>query len=320
MPDITTDIKNWARELGFDKVGIAQAGMAPHAERFIAWLDNRNHRDMSWMLNNAYRRLDPRCVLPGAKSIISVALNYSPPEPLPEAEGKIARYAWGDDYHHVMGKMLKKLSRRLTEAWPESKNLWYVDTGPILEREWAQQAGIGWIGKSGMLISRDFGTWLVLGEIISTLELTPDPPEQDHCGSCTACLDSCPTEAITEPYVVDSNKCISYWTIEHRGDFPEDIEKSLDGWVFGCDVCQTVCPFNKFEQESDHDAFAAHKETIKLVLNPEISAESFTDATVKSPLRRAKHDGMQRNLAANRRYPVASLDLLRKVTKNRVSH
>ncbi len=320
MSETHREIKQWASEIGFDKVGIAEAGMVPHAERFIAWLDSRNHSGMGWMLNNAYRRLDPRCVVPGAKSVICVALNYAPAEPLPEAEGKIARYAWGNDYHHTMGKMLKQLTRKMNEAWSESKSIWYVDTGPVLERAWAEQAGIGWIGKSGILLSQDFGTWLVLGEIITTLELTPDQPEQDHCGTCTACIDSCPTQAITEPYVVDSNKCISYWTIEHRGEFPQEIEKSLDGWVFGCDVCQTVCPFNKFERESEHEAFVPRKDAIHLALNPGQSAGSFAEATVKSPLRRAKHDGIRRNIAANQRYPVAAPDLLGKVTKNRVPH
>jgi len=189
-------VKAWAHEIGFDKVGIADAGLVPGGDHLAEWLLRGYHADMGWMLNNAYRRLDPRCVLPNAKSVISLAVNYFTSDERRPDELKISRYAWGSDYHRIIGKMLKKLNKLINDKWPDSSSLWYVDTGPIMEKAWAQKAGLGWIGKNNLLISRDYGPWLFLGEVITTLGLEPDKPETDHCGTCTKCLDACPADAL----------------------------------------------------------------------------------------------------------------------------
>jgi epoxyqueuosine reductase len=292
-------IKSWAREIGFDKVGITPAGPAPGGEHLTTWLKRRYHAKMKWMTNNVPRRLDPRNVLPGAQSIICLAVNYYTPHERDVDESKISRYAWGTDYHHTLGEMLKQLIARIADECPGSNNLWYVDTGPVLEKAWAQQAGLGWIGKNDILISRDFGTWLFLGEVITSVQLPADLPEQDHCGTCTYCIEACPTGAIVEPYVVDSGRCISYWTIEHRGEFPPGIADKLDGWVFGCDICQDVCPFNRFQKNTEREKdFAPRMSLLQADGWQKIGEEEFSERTAKSPLRRAKLQGIQRNLRA----------------------
>ncbi len=295
----TTQIKDQAREIGFDKVGIASAGPAPGGGRLDEWLHRGYQAGMVWMARNRDRRTDVREVLPGAKSVICLAVNYYTPHELAPNELKISRYAWGLDYHHLLSRMCKDLTRRIENDLPESKNLWYVDTGPVLEKAWAQEAGLGWIGKNDVLISRDFGSWLFLGEIITTLELEPDSPASDHCGTCTKCIEACPTEAIVEPYVVDSGRCISYLTIEHRGDWPPETAGRTDGWVFGCDICQDVCPFNRFGRETGFaDEFNPREGILQATTWQGIDQENFVRLTQKSPLRRAKHEGMSRNLRA----------------------
>ncbi len=292
-------IKNWAREIGFDKIGLALAGPTPGGEHLTEWLTRGCHGGMNWMKKNADRRLDPRRVLPEARSIISVALNYYIPHERQPGELKISRYAWGTDYHYVLGRMLEELVACIANGWPASANLWYVDAGPVLEKAWAEQAGIGWIGKNGVLISRDFGTWLFLGEIITTLQLKPDLPQSNHCGTCTSCIDACPAGAIVEPYVVDAHRCISFWTIEHRGEFPPGIADKLDGWVFGCDACQDVCPFNRFQKNAKlREDFAPRRELLRPGRWLEISENNFADLTRKSPLQRTRLEGIKRNLQA----------------------
>ena len=295
----TERIKQWASEIGFDKVGVALVDIVSTGANLAEWLLRGYHGGMSWMLNNAYRRLDPRCVLPGAKSVICVAVNYFTPGTQDGDGPKISRGAWGADYHQVLGRMLKDLFGRIAGEWPNSANLWYVDTGPVMEKAWAQRAGLGWVGKNDLLVSRDLGTWMFLGEIITTLELEPDLPEQNHCGTCTRCIDACPTEAIVEPSVVDATRCIAYWTIEHRGEFPSGIADTFDGWVFGCDVCQEVCPFNRFQQESAlAGEFAVREELFPPGRWLSLTQEEFARVSVSSPLRRATLEGLKRNVRA----------------------
>jgi len=297
----TERINYWAREIGFDKVGIAAVDTVSGGAQLAEWLMRGYHAGMGWMLNNAYRRLDPRCVLPGAQSVICVAVNYYTSGERDVDGLKVSRYAWGTDYHHILGRMLKELAARISQEHPDSSNLWYVDTGPVMEKTWAQRAGLGWIGKNDILISRDFGTWLFLGEVITTLDLPPDLPEQDHCGTCTRCIDACPTDAIVEPYVVDANRCSAYWTIEHRGEFPPAIADTFDGWVFGCDICQEVCPFNRFQQDTALPVeFGPRSELLPPERWLEFSREDFARLSLRSPLRRARLEGLQRNVRATR--------------------
>ena len=227
MATLTEQIKVKALEIGFSKVGIAKAEvLTEDGRRLDEWLRPGYQASMGWMEKNREKRIDPEQIIPGARSVISVAANYyTDVEHHPkEDEGKISRYAWGDDYHILVAARIKKLFEYIKQIMPESDGRYYVDTGPVMDKVWAERAGIGWRGKHTNLITKDFGSWVFLGEIISTLELECDTPMEDFCGSCTACLDACPTKAIVEPYVVDSNKCLSYLTIEHRGE----IDKSLE--------------------------------------------------------------------------------------------
>lgn len=245
---LAEQIKAEAIALGFDKVGIASVD-PPDTEALAAldrWLAQGYQAEMDWMASD--RRRDVRNLLPNAQSVICVALNYysgDHPDPSPEV-GKIARYAWGRDYHRVVEKRLKALARWLQTQQPDCECRWYVDSGPIADKVWAQRAGLGWIAKNSNVISREFGSWIFLGELVTTLALPADRPHTAHCGSCSRCLEACPTQAIVEPYVVDANRCIAYHTIENRAaDLPAAIAQNLQGWVAGCDICQEVCPWNQ---------------------------------------------------------------------------
>ncbi len=256
---ITTDqIRQQAKQIGFHKVGIAPAN--PPSEAIQAsnaalqrWLANGYQADMDWMANP--KRQNIHDVMPEAQSIICVALNYYTPHQRPNDDhhGKISRYGWGRDYHRVMQKKLKALSDWLRSQGSDILTRFYVDTGPVQDKFWAQQAGIGWIAKNGNVITREYGSWVFLGEILTNLALTPDQPHTAHCGTCTRCLEACPTEAIAAPFVVDANRCIAYHTIENRSaTLPAAIATKLNGWVAGCDICQDVCPWNqRFAQTTD---------------------------------------------------------------------
>ena len=252
-------IKLRALELGFTKVGIARCEpLVDEGKRLSEWLGYGYHASMSWMERDTEKRIDPSKIVPGATSVISVALNYYTPNKHSEEPGmgKISRYAWGDDYHQVMTVRLKQFWNWLVEQFPGIEGRYYVDTGPVMEKVWAQRAGLGWIGKHTNLITDDFGSWVFLGEIISTLEAEPDQPGTDHCGTCTLCIEACPTAAIVQPYLVDSNRCISYLTIEHRGSIDHSEARQFDGWIYGCDICQDVCPWNqKFATPGRDSAF-----------------------------------------------------------------
>jgi epoxyqueuosine reductase len=260
--NLTSQIKQKARELGIHKIGIASAEYYLLKELISTNGWHRGlHASMRWMEKNVEKRTDPRLSCPGAfrHQSCSQLLHSHAARSDPE-KGKISRYAWGDDYHIHVTKRIQSLFECIKQLAPESDGRYYVDTGPVMEKVWAQRAGLGWQGKHTNLITKEYGSWVFLGEIITTLELKYDQPMEDFCGTCTACIDACPTDAIHQPYVVDSNRCISYLTIEHRGEIAESLGKKFDHWIYGCDICQDVCPWNRFQQETEQTEFTARKE------------------------------------------------------------
>ena len=317
---LSNQIKQEARALGFDAVGIAcvppsaqdsEGDGEPSPPGFLSrlldrlrtWLDAQFHGTMGWMARDPARRADPAQVLPGCRSVVSVGLNYFTGHHADErpGHGRIARYAWGRDYHEVLGAKLTDLCARIQALAPDSRSIWYVDTGPVMEKAWAERAGLGWIGKHSNLVSPQFGSWLLLGEILTTLDLEADAPGTDLCGSCTLCIRACPTQAITEPYVVDAGRCISYLTIELRdtGTIPEDIKDRIGNRIFGCDDCLDVCPYNMHAVATDEPAF----QPSPLTLAPDLqrlgllSEAEFVSTFRQSPIRRAKHGGFMRNVS-----------------------
>ena len=257
---------------------------------------------MQWLERDIEKRIDVTKVLPNAKSVICVTLNYYSPSRHSENPnlGKISRYAWGDDYHAVLTQRLEKLYEFLKSEIPGVEGKIYVDTGPVMDKAWAVRAGIGWLGKHTNVITREFGSWVFLGEILIDAELEYDTPMLDYCGNCTACLDACPTQAIVQPYVLDANKCISYLTIEHRSELPKEIISNFQNWVYGCDICQDVCPWNRFQKETEEQAFQPREENISPHLTElaGLSQEEFSRRFKKSPMKRTKHSGLTRNAKA----------------------
>ncbi|MBI4402085.1 MAG: tRNA epoxyqueuosine(34) reductase QueG [Nitrospirae bacterium] len=307
------EIKREARRLGFSAVGISRIAEREegtdtplprflHA-RLLEWLRRGYHGTMDWMARVPDRRADPRRALAGCRSVISVGMNYYTSHQADEqpGHGRIARYAWGEDYHEVLMRRLAQLEARIKTLAPQAQTRSYVDTGPIMEKAWAQQAGLGWIGKHSNLVSDQYGSWLLLGEILTTLDLDPDEPGTDLCGSCTLCIKACPTGAITEPYVVDARKCISYLTIELRGpgaEIPDELTPKLGNRIFGCDDCLDVCPYNVNASPTAEPAFQPSPLTLAPTLEAlaNISEREFTATFRRSPIRRPKHTGFLRNV------------------------
>jgi epoxyqueuosine reductase len=286
-------IKRRALELGLDVCGITSAEPARHAAFFRDWAARGEAGEMAWLVRETGRRSDPRLVLPDARSLVVAGLNYW--QPSPAGRGRIARYALGDDYHEVLLEKLCSLADEIAAHGAAAKV--YVDTGPVLEKPLAQRAGLGWQGKSTMLINRTRGPWLLLGEIITTLELEPDEPERDHCGSCTRCLDACPTRAITAPYQLDARRCIAYLTIELKGSIPEDMRPLIGDRVYGCDECLDVCPWNRFAQTTREARFLASTETsgdLRDLLD--LTNTEFKRRFARSPILRLKRRGLLRNV------------------------
>jgi epoxyqueuosine reductase len=300
-------IKQKALDLGFHKVGISAVlegqSLSHSTQQLQQWLERGHHAEMAWMSDP--RRQDIRQVMPEVRSVISVALNYYTPHEQSQDpdKAKISRYGWGRDYHKVLGRRLKALAAWLEAQGDGIKARYYVDTGPIQEKVWAQQAGLGWIGKHGNLITREYGSWVFLGEILTNLELQPDRPHTNHCGTCTRCMEACPTQAITEPFVVDANRCIAYHTIENRSEtIPEAIAPHLQNWVAGCDICQAVCPWNeRFAQETDVPDFQPYPENVAPSLTElaQLSEQDWDRRFRASALRRIRPEMMQRNAKAS---------------------
>jgi len=291
---------SFAREIGFDSCRIAACGSAPHGEAFRNWLDEGGHGEMSYMERGEKKRYDPQKILPDARSIVVVALNYFHGDPqagdTPAATGRIARYAWGDDYHDLIESKLNKIDEFLREFGGQQKC--YVDTGPILERDHAAQAGIGWHGKSTMLIDERLGTWFFLAEVLTTLALPPDEPVPDRCGTCERCIKACPTGAITAPHRLDARLCISYLTIELKGSIPLELRPLIGNRIFGCDDCLDACPWNRFAQVSREAAFSARPATMGMPLRDYLSLNDheFRVLFRNSPIKRIKRRGFLRNV------------------------
>ncbi|MBA2503775.1 MAG: tRNA epoxyqueuosine(34) reductase QueG [Pyrinomonadaceae bacterium] len=301
-------IKAQALAEGFHKVGIAQAvSLDEERAHLEEWLRRGFHGEMNWMARDReslLRRTDPRLILPDARAVVSVALNYYTPREHADdpTQGKISRYAWGDDYHDVLGAKLKRLLLWIKEQWTEAEGKVCVDAQPAMDKAWAVRAGLGWVGKHSNLITREYGSWVFLGELVLNLDLEYDTETiEDHCGTCTLCLEACPTDAITEARVVDSTRCISYATIELRQDeLPARVAANQQGWLYGCDICQDVCPWNRFEQPTTETAFEPRLDETSLPLLKvlELTLDEHAARFRRSPVKRAKLHGLQRNATA----------------------
>jgi epoxyqueuosine reductase len=302
--ELTDRIKAKALELGFCEVGVTSAErLEPEASRLAQWLASGYHGTMDWMARNFEKRIDPRNILPEARSVVVTAMNYftDVSHTNDPGVGKVSRYAWGDDYHVIVQGRLVSLLDFIRSIAPEVKGRAYVDTGPVLEKPLAQRAGIGWEGKHTNIITQRYGSWVFLGEIILDAELRYDSPATDHCGSCSLCIDACPTGAIVEPHVLDSQKCISYLTIENRGEIDPQLSKEFDNWIYGCDICQDVCPWNeKFAKPTDVKGFHPRADSAKPKLDEwaSMSDEEFSRKFRSSPMKRTKRSGLVRNIGA----------------------
>ncbi|MCF7804587.1 MAG: tRNA epoxyqueuosine(34) reductase QueG [Candidatus Marinimicrobia bacterium] len=303
--DLRQSLEQRADELGFLEFGIAKAeALDEEAQRLREYLDLEYHAGMQWMARNVQRRTDPRKVVPEAKSVIMLSYNYyTGRAPEENDKAKISNYAWGDDYHEVVTPKVRELEAYLHQMVDrEVQSRSYVDTGPIMEKAWAARAGIGWIGKHTNLIHREHGSWFFLGAIICDVELEYDSPIPDFCGSCRQCIDACPTDAIVDEYVLDSNKCLSYLTIEHRGDtIPEPQSDQTEGWIYGCDICQNVCPWNNsFEHVTGDPHFQPRSENVNRDLSEwlTLTVDEYRERFRHSPIKRAKYEGILRNVRA----------------------
>jgi epoxyqueuosine reductase len=293
-------IKQKAKELGFAECGISKAAfLEPHAKNLENWLTQGMNGKMSYMENYFDKRLDPRLLVDDAKSVISLSYNYFTSEKQKDALApKISKYAFGEDYHIVIKDKLKELLQFIQDEIGEVSGRCFVDSAPILEKAWAQKSGLGWMGKNTNIINKKLGSFYFLSELIIDLELDEDAPVIDHCGTCTACIDACPTQAIVEPYKVDGSKCISYFTIELKENIPQQMKGKFDNWAFGCDVCQDVCPWNKFSTTHQEERLNPSQEFLNMSTKDweEITEELFNSIFKKSPIKRTKYNGLKRNI------------------------
>ena len=294
-------IRQRAMELGFDECRFTSIEPPESAPQLKKWLAGKNFGEMSWLERNVEKRVDPRKVLTGAKSVISLAASYAREggSQIRDGHGVIARYARFDDYHDILGARLKLLAQFINELkGADTRSLWYVDTGPILERDFARRAGVGFVGKHTNLISRRFGNWIFLAEILTTLELAPDPPEKNHCGKCARCIAACPTHAITAPFELDARRCISYLTIELKGAIPMEFRRAIGNRIYGCDDCLAVCPWNRFAREGSLMKSHARKdlEQPELIELLSLDDKNFKTRFTGSPILRTKRRGFLRNV------------------------
>ncbi|MEY8019428.1 tRNA epoxyqueuosine(34) reductase QueG [Muriicola sp. SD30] len=292
-------IKEEAKRLGFLSCGISKAEfLEEEAPRLERWLKNNMHGEMAYMENHFDKRLDPRKLVEGSKSVISLILNYFPEREQKEDTYKISKYAYGKDYHHVIKAKLKELHNFIEEEIGDVDGRAFVDSAPVLDKAWAAKSGLGWIGKHSNLLTQQVGSFYFIAELIVDLELEYDHPVADHCGSCTACIDACPTEAIIQPYVVDGSRCISYLTIELKNEIPTSFKGKMDDWIFGCDVCQDVCPWNRFSKAHSEPLFNPHPNILEMNRKDweEITEEVFKDVFRGSAVKRTKFSGLKRNI------------------------
>lgn len=295
----TQQIKAEAIRLGFLSCGVSKAGfLEAEAPRLETWLENNMHGEMSYMENHFDKRLDPTKLVPDSKSVISLLLNYFPSEEQVSDSYKISKYAYGTDYHFVIKDKLKELLHFITSEIGEVHGRAFVDSAPVLDKAWAAKSGLGWIGKHSNLLSKQTGSFYFIAELIIDLDLEYDTVLTDHCGSCTACIDACPTQAIVEPYVVDGSKCISYFTIELKNEIPASVKGQFDDWIFGCDVCQDVCPWNRFSQSHREPLFDPNPQLLDMTKKDweEITTDVFQKLFKKSAVKRTKFSGLQRNI------------------------
>ncbi|TPD65520.1 tRNA epoxyqueuosine(34) reductase QueG [Flavobacterium microcysteis] len=295
----TQFIKSEAQRLGFISCGISKAGfLEEEAPRLEAWLKNNAHGQMGYMENHFDKRLNPTLLVDDSKSVISLLLNYYPQETQIADSYKISKYAYGQDYHFVIKEKLKELLFSIQENIGEVSGRAFVDSAPVLDKAWAAKSGLGWIGKNSNLLSKQVGSFFFIAELIVDLELEYDTAVTDHCGSCTKCIDACPTSAIIAPYVVDGSKCISYFTIELKDNIPQEMKGKFDDWAFGCDVCQDVCPWNRFSKPHNEPLFNPNPELLSLTKKDweEITEETFRAVFKNSAVKRAKYDGLKRNI------------------------
>lgn len=295
----TALIKSEAARLGFLSCGISKAGfLEEEAPRLENYLKNNMHGEMKYMENHFDKRLDPTKLVEGSKSVISLLLNYYPEETQREDSYKISKYAYGTDYHFVIKDKLKQLLQYIHQEIGEVEGRAFVDSAPVLDKAWAAKSGLGWMGKNTNLLSKKTGSFYFIAELITDLELDYDSPVTDHCGSCTACIDACPTNAIVEPYKVDGSKCISYFTIELKDQLPQEMKGKFDDWAFGCDVCQDVCPWNRFSKPHKEPLFNPHPELLSMTKKDweEITQETFRKVFKKSAVKRTKFSGLTRNI------------------------
>ena len=279
--------------------GISQAGfLEEEAPRFENWLKKGHQGEMKFMDDYFDKRLDPRLLVDGAKSVVSLLINYYPSEVQNLESYKISKYAYGKDYHNVIKKKLVKLLKSLRAEIGEVGGRAFIDIAPIMDKAWAAKSGLGWIGKNSNLITQKVGSFYFIAELIIDLELEYDTPTTDHCGTCTACIDACPTQAIVAPYSVDGSKCISYYTIELKNNLPQEVKGKMDDWIFGCDICQDVCPWNKFSKAHSEPLFSPYPELLSYSKKDweEITEETFAKVFTNSPLKRAKLKGLKKNI------------------------
>jgi len=300
----TSLVKQIAADLGFAGVGISNAERLDEAAlRLEKWLNQNHHGKMGWMANHFEKRVDPTKLVPGAKSVVSLMYNYHTEVTQKKDAPKVASYAYGRDYHKVLKKKLVCFLDRIREEIGDVDGRCFVDSAPVMEREWAQRGGLGWLGKNTLLLNKDKGSYYFLAELIIDLELIADHPVTDHCGTCTACIDACPTEAISpQGYLLDASKCISYLTIELKENIPEEFSDQLEDWVFGCDICQDVCPWNRFAKQHDEPDFEPRSAFLEMDRGDwyEMTDDIFHEVFQGTPLKRAKFAGIKKNLSAMR--------------------
>ncbi|MEM7548166.1 MAG: tRNA epoxyqueuosine(34) reductase QueG [Bacteroidota bacterium] len=296
----SNNIKEISSELGFSFCGISKAEfLEEEAPKLEDWLRKGYQGKMSYMEKHFDKRLDPTNLVPGAKSVISLLYNYFPKEELNQSDTyKISKYAYGKDYHFVIKEKLKLFLERIRNEIGEVEGRVFVDSAPVMERAWAKKSGLGWIGKHSLLINKEQGSFFFLAEIISDLDLEPDGPLKDYCGTCTRCMDACPTDAFPKPYELDASKCISYLTIELKDEIPSEFTGKMGNWMFGCDICQDVCPWNRFSKPHNESAFKLHPELEGMTKSDwrEMTEELFQKVFKKSPVKRTKLGGLRRNI------------------------